>query len=197
MFLPLIRLIEFSFALKSLTHLTTPFWSVAFVWLVTKSKEERECRPIHFVRMCMFFFVFFFFLLEVKMISLCADAGKKEMSIYSGHTAPLIFESLSPHLPCPFGRFIWITLWCVWMCRFKAVSPCPCLVDLNGGRPHLFWFWQLDPFSVIHPGNTLTSQCFSVYFSLFLSSFLKMSWSAQTFSGLGGSELFTLDWSKV
>lgn len=108
------------FTLESLnSSYDTTFESVAFVWF-----EEKRHQQIKLAG-CVFFCTGSkrFPSVEIK------EKGKCQ-SFQATHIQPLWSSRLFPYVPCPFFRFVWITLWSTCKCKFKAVSQCPRLIHL-------------------------------------------------------------------
>lgn len=125
---------------------------------------------------------------------------KGNVSLFRPHTLFLWSLCLSPHLPSPSCRFIWITLWCTCKCKFKAVSPCPLLTHLIESGLHLPWLPQRGRVSVMHTENNKVGGrlCFHLCLPLCLSelSYKIISGSAPTFSETREDETFLSDWWK-
>lgn len=184
-FIRLISLIEFSLLWRVWLVLRRRSWERGFclisqkVWGRGKAQRDQT-------RGCVYFCTG-----SKPFPSVWIKAKRKCQSFQATHTLSLWSLCLSPHLPCPSYGFIWITPWCTWKCKFKAVLPCPRLIYLIEGESHLAWFPQWGHFSLMHTDNALTWFCFHPFQSICLSGYLKMSWSAQSLLGQR-SELFLL-----
>lgn len=135
----LIRLIEFSLLRRIYLVLRHHSWDPGFC-LISQKVWGREKEQTDQTRGCVYFRTG-----SKRFPSVRIEAKRKCHSFQATHTHTLSLWSwcLSPHLPCPSRRFIWITLWCTCKCEFKAVSPCPLLIHLIESRLHLPWFPHL------------------------------------------------------
>lgn len=182
----LISLIEFSLLCRVWLDLRHGSWNLGFR-VISQTVWGRVRAQTHQTWRCVYFFMGW-----KQVSSVWIKAKRNCQSFQATHTRSLWSLRLSPYLPCPSCRFIWMPLWCTCKCKFKAVSPCPRLIHWIEGRLHLPWFPQWCNFSVMHSDKTLTWLCFHPFQFVCLSGYLITLWSAQTLFGQGRRELSSL-----
>lgn len=187
----LISLIEFSLLCRVWLDLRHCYWNLGFrvisqkVWGRVRAQMDQTWRCVYFS------------MGWKQFSSVWIKAKRNCQSFQATRTRSLWSLSLSPYLPCPSCRFIWIPLWCTCKCKFKAVSPCPCLIHWIEGKLHLPWFPQWGNFSVMHSDKTLTCLCFHPFQFVCLFVWLSYNIIIRTnFVRTRKERTFLIDWSK-
>lgn len=145
----LISLIEFSLLCRVWLDLRHGSWNLGFR-VISQTVWGRVRAQTHQAWRCVYFFMGW-----KQVSSVWIKAKRNCQSFQATHTRSLWSLRLSPYLPCPSCRFIWMPLWCTCKCKFKAVSPCPRLIHWIEGRLHLPRFPQWGNFSVMHSDKTI------------------------------------------